>query len=224
VTGLDLTVKKGSQSPVTIDVASTSSSLVSGVKDFVSAYNSIRTTLSKLTAFDSTALTTGLLFGSAETLRVESDLTRLIGARYFGVGQFDSLASVGISLDKDGKMQLDQTKLTAAFTKDPQSVKSLFADDTRGVAKKLSDTLEQLAGAHNSILSARAESLTNTIAGNNDRISQMSDRLDKQRQSMLADFNNLETTISKLKNNLNALASLQLLPPLTSTSTNTGLI
>jgi flagellar hook-associated protein 2 len=220
VSGLDLTVKKGSQSPVTIDVASTSSSLVSGVKDFVSAYNSIRTTLDKLTAFDSTALTTGLLFGSSETLRVDTDLTRLIGAKYFGVGQFDSLASVGITLDKDGKMQLDQTKLTAAFTKDPQSVKSLFTDDKHGVAKKLSDTLENLAGAHDSVLSARADSLTKTIEGNNDRISQMSDRLDKQRQSMLADFNNLETTVSKLKNNLNALASLQLLPPL-GTSTNT---
>ncbi len=222
VSGLDLTVNSGTQSPVTINVASTSSSLVSGVKQFVSAYNSIRTTLDKLTAFDPTALTTGLLFGSSETLRVDTDLSRLVGATYSGVGQFNSLASVGITLDKDGQMQLDQDKLTAAFNKDPDSVKSLFADDKNGISVKLNDTLEQLAGAQNSLLSAKADSLSKTIDSNNDRITQMSDRLDKQRTSLLEEFDRLETTISNLKNNLNALDSLQIIPPLGGTTSNSS--
>jgi flagellar hook-associated protein 2 len=220
VSGLDLTVNNGTQAPVTINVASTSSSLVSTVKDFVAAYNSIRTTLDKLTAFDPTALTTGLLFGSSETLRVDTDLTRLVGARYPGVGQFDSLASVGITLDKNGQMQLNQDKLTAAFNKDPESVKSLFTDDKHGIATKLNDTIEQLAGDQNSLLSARADALSKTIDNNNDRISQMSDRLDVQRQNLLAQFDNLETTVAGLKNNLNALESLQIIPPIGSSSSS----
>lgn len=220
VSGLDLTVNSGTQSPVTINVASTSDSLVSGVKDFVAAYNSIRTTLDKLTAFDPTALTTGLLFGSSETLRVDTDLTRLVGATYSGVGQFNSLASIGITLDKDGQMQLDQDKLTAAFNKDPDSVKSLFTDDKNGISVKLNDTLEQLAGANNSLLSARVDSLSNTIDSNNDRITQMSDQLDKQRESLLEEFDNLETTVAGLKTNLNVLESLEIIPPLGGSSSS----
>jgi hypothetical protein len=50
----------------------------------------------------------------------------------------------------------------------------------------------------------------------------MGDRLDKQRQNLLAQFDNLETTVAGLKNNLNALSSLQLLPPLTSTTTSSA--
>ena len=82
-------------------------------------------------------------------------------------------------------MQLDETKLNAAFNKDPDSVKSLFTDDKNGIAKKLSDTLDQLAGPKHSLLTARADALSKTIDSNNDRIQQMSDRLDKQRQSLL---------------------------------------
>ena len=222
VSGLDLTIKGTSDTPVTVNVASTSNSLVKGVKDFVAAYNSIRTTLDKVTDFNATTLTTGILFGSNETLRVDTDLSRLIGSKFFGVGQFNSLASIGISLDKSGQMQLDETKLNSAFQKAPDSVKSLFADDKYGIAKKLGDALDQLAGPNHSLLTARAEAISKTIESNNDRIQQISDRLDKQKQSLLAQFNALESTVAGLQSNLTALQSLQILSPISSSTRAIG--
>jgi flagellar hook-associated protein 2 len=222
VSGLDLTIKGTSDTPVTVNVASTSSSLVKGAKDFVAAYNSVRTTLDKVTAFNATDLTTGILFGSNETLRVDTDLSRLIGSKFFGVGQYNSLASVGITLDKDGQMKLDETKLTTAFNKDPDSVKSLFADDKYGISKKLGDSLEQLAGQKNSLLSARADALSKTIDNNNDRLTAMGAQLDKQRQSLLDQFNALESTVAGLQSNLTALQSLQILTPISSSTRAIG--
>ena len=192
------------------------------VKDFASAYNSIRTTLDKVTAYNPADQTTGILFGSNETLRVDSDLSRLIGSKFFGVGQFNSLASVGISLDKDGQMQVDQTKLDAAFQKDPDSVKGLITDDKYGISKKLSDAIDQLAGPTNSLLLARADALSNTIDSNNDKIKQMGDRLDVQRQSLLDQFNNLESTVAQMQQNLTALSSMQILSPISSASRAVG--
>jgi flagellar hook-associated protein 2 len=222
VSGLDLTIKGTSDSPVTINVASTSSSLVSAVKDFAAAFNSIRTTLDKVTAYNAADQTTGILFGSTETLRIDSDLTRTIGSRLFGVGQFNSLASVGITLDKNGQMQVDNDKLQAAFTKDPESVKALFSDSKYGISKKLSDTIDQLAGPKNSMLVARADALSTTIDNNNDRLTLMSASLDKQRDALLAQFNALESTVAGLKNNLTALQSLQIIPPISSSSKAIG--
>ena len=115
---------------------------------------------------------------------------------------------------KTARCSWTQDKLTAAFNKDPDSVKSLFTDDKKGVATKLNDAIEQLAGDQNSLLSARADALSKTIDSNNDRLTQMGDRLDKQRQALLAQFDNLETTVAGLKNNLNALESLQIIPPI----------
>jgi flagellar hook-associated protein 2 len=155
VSGLNVTVNSGSQTPVQINVTASSDSLVSTVKQFVSAYNSIRTNLDTVTAFDPTALTTGILFGTSETLQVDSSLTQLINGNYFGNGQFTSLAQIGISLDSKGQMQLDQDQLTAAFDKDPDAVSKLFADPNHGIIAKLNSKLDDLAGATGSVLSSR---------------------------------------------------------------------
>ncbi len=216
VDGINLTVNDGSLKPVTVSVQASSSALVSGVKEFVSSYNSLRDTLDKTTAFNADDLTTGILFGTQAALRVDTDISRVLTSRFFGVGQFDSLAAIGINVDANGKLELDETKLTAAFDKDPAALKQLFTDDKRGFATKLDDTIEQLAGANNSTLATRSESLKQIIDSNNKRLESLSDSLDRQRERLLLMFYNLESTVSKLKDNLSALSSLQVIPPLTS--------
>ncbi len=222
VSGLDVTVNSASQTPVQINVASSSDNLVSTVQQFVSAYNSIRTNLDTVTAFDATKLTTGILFGTSETLQVESNLSQILNGNYFGNGQFTALAQLGISFDSKGQMQLNKDQLTAAFNKDPDAVRKLFTDPDHGMISKLNAKLDDLAGSTHSVLSSRVDSLSTTIDNNNDRISQMTDSLNKQRDALLAQFDALETTISNLKSNLTALQALQPIAPLSSSSTSTS--
>jgi flagellar hook-associated protein 2 len=218
VDGVNLTINDGSLKPVTVSVKATTSSLVSGVKEFVSAYNSLRDTLDKATAFNAEDLTTGILFGTSEALRVDSDLSRLITGRFFGVGEFDSLAAIGIDVDDKGKLELDEAKLTAAFEKNPTALKQLFADEDRGFVTKVNAAIEQLAGEENSLLTARADSLTRTIDSNNKRLDNMSAQLDRQRERLLIQFYGIETMVAKLQSNLSALSSLQIIPPLGSSN------
>jgi flagellar hook-associated protein 2 len=218
VDGVNLTVNDGSLKPVTVSVKATSSTVVNGVKEFVASYNSLRDTLAKATEFNADNLTTGILFGTNEALRVDSDLSQILTARFFGLGEFDSLAVVGITIDDKGKLKLDEAKLTAAFEKNPTALKKLFADKDRGFAARMDSSIEQLAGKNNSLLSARSDSLTKTIDGNNKRLEVMAARLDRQKERLLLQFYNIETTVSKLKSNLTALTSLQIIPPLTSSN------
>jgi flagellar hook-associated protein 2 len=215
VSGLDLTLVNGSQKPVTVNVSASSAAAVSGAKEFVAAYNSLQTTLDKATSFNAEDLTTGILFGTNTALRVDNDLAQVVTARFFGAGQFESLCSVGISLDDKGQMKLDEAKFTAAFNKDSAALKNLFTDDKRGVAKKLNEVVERLAGEENSLLTTRTDSLTDLIEANTKRLELMTDSLARQRERLLLTFYNLETTVSKLQDNLSALSSLQVIPPLT---------
>ena len=215
VEGVTLTVNDGSQKPVTVSVSATSSALVGGVKEFVAAYNSLRTTLDNATSFNSTDMTTGILFGSQAALRTETDIGHLVTSQYFGVGQFSSLGAIGISVTDTGKMELDETKLVAAFEKDAAAVKKLFTDKDRGFAPKLDKAIDKLAGAKSSLLTARGDSLADIIETNTKRIEKMTESLDRQRERLLLTFYNLETTISKMKDNLSALSSIQPLTPLT---------
>jgi len=71
-------------------------------------------------------------------------------------------------------------------------------------------------------LIARADALSDTIDSNNDKIKQMGDRLDVQRQSLLDQFNNLESTVAQMQQNLTALSSMQILSPISSASRAVG--
>ena len=94
-------------------------------------------------------------------------------------------------------------------------LKNLFTDNKRGVAKKLNEVVERLAGEENSLLTTRTDSLTDLIEANTKRLELMTDSLARQRERLLLTFYNLETTVSKLQDNLSALSSLQVIPPLT---------
>ncbi len=220
VDGVNLTINQGTKEPVTVRVKATNTALTSAVSEFVDAYNSLRETMDELTAFDAEALTTGILFGTREALRVDSDLTRLVTSSYFGVGNITSLEAVGISLDDKGKMSLDKDKLAAAAAADPASVERLFTDETRGVSAKMKNAIDQLAGEDGAALDSRTETLADIIESNTDRIASMDERLARQQELLLTQFARLESTIAAMQQSLSALESLQIIPPLTSTSGN----
>jgi flagellar hook-associated protein 2 len=215
-----LTVKEGSQSPVTVNVSASTTSLVSTAKDFVSAYNSLRDTLDKTTVYNPDDKTTGILFGTQAALRVESELSHIITSRFFGVGKYQALETLGISLDDKGMMSLDESKLTTAFNQNPAELKKFFTNETLGASKKIFNVVEQLAGKNDSLLSSRSKALTDTIDANHERLDDMTARLDHQRELLLAQFESIETTVANLQSNLTALTSLQIIPPLTSGRSN----
>jgi flagellar hook-associated protein 2 len=214
VAGLDLTVSAASDIPVTVSVDQTDESLVDAVKDVVESYNSLRSDLEKLTSFDPDALTTGLLFGSNVALQVDTRLSRALTDRYFGLGSFQSLAEVGINVAGDGTLELNESKLKATFENNPTALQQFLGDGKSGVAKKLSDVVDRLAGADESLLAARSDSLQDTIKANDDRLEAFDASLAKQQERMLNQFYQLESLIAKLQQSQSALSALQPLAPL----------
>jgi flagellar hook-associated protein 2 len=215
VPGLELTVVAPATQNVKVDVTRAQTQITTAVEDFVDAFNSIRTNLDQVTSFDETTLTTGILFGTTAALRVESDFNRLLTGKFAGVGRFTSLESIGLSFDGKGKISLNASKLQEALADDPQSVERFFTDKTLGLSAKLKTTIEGLAGENNSLLVSRAESLADVIQSNSERISFMTERLERERQRMLLTFAQLESTIAGMQQSLSALAGLQAIPPLT---------
>jgi flagellar hook-associated protein 2 len=179
--------------------------------------SSLRDFLDQTTDFNEEDQTTGILFGTRAALGVESDLTRLLTSRFFGVGSVESLEGVGLSLNDKGKLEFDQAKFDAAIAKDPDAIKNLFTDEKLGVVKKLNDAMDRLAG-EDSLLSSRTVTLTDIIKSNADRLTVMDGRLARQREALLIQFAQLESTVASLQQNLAALSSLQIIPPLTSSS------
>ncbi len=214
LTGVELTIKSTSHDAVNVNVAVTDDTLVSTMQDFVDAFNSIRDSLDEMTSFDAEALTTGILFGTTAALRVEQDLTNVLSGRFYGVGNFTALVSIGLSFDDTGHLELDTSKLEDAYASDPDALETLLTDESLGLAGKLGSALDRLAGDDNSVLSTRADTLENKISDNSDRLEFMDDRLATQEEYLLNQFYQLEALISQLQQNLTALDTFVPLDPL----------
>ena len=220
VDGVDLTISQASDTPVTVNISASETKIIDSLNGFVKSYNSLRTSLNSLTSFDELSGTTGVLFGSREALRVESDLTNLLTRRFSGVGEFRSLEGIGIEISDTGELSLDQTKLREAFASDPASLKELFTNEEFGVADKLSSAIDRLAGKEFSLLSTRNDALASKIESTDERIEFLGARIDAERERLLAQFYQMELVIGRMQNDLAALNSLQIFAPLTSTSSS----
>ena len=218
VGGVNLTVAGPSDTPITVSVAQSDESLVTAVEDFVESYNSLRDDLDKLTSFDGEALTTGLLFGTNEALQIDTRLGRALTDRYAGLGNFQSLEQIGLSLGEDGKLELNKTKLKAAFENDPAGVKEFLSNAQTGVAAKISKVVDSLAGDENSLIATSSEALQDTIESNELRLDQFAKQLASQEERLNNQFYQLELIISKLQQSQAALNDLKPLAPYTGAS------
>jgi flagellar hook-associated protein 2 len=215
VDGLALTMQGASDTPVSVEVKTTDKDLVAAVDLFVNQYNSLWDKIKSLTFFDEKTQTTGILFGSVETLRIESAVSRVVTSPYYGLGSIRSLEELGVSVKEDGKLAFDKTKFAAKYEADPASVEQFFTDETRGFSQRMSAAIEILAGEDDSLLVSRNLAMESKIQANNERLDWLNQRLDTERERLLGKFYAMELAIAKIQSNMSAIQSISALPPLT---------
>ena len=120
------------------------------VKAFVDAYNAVvTTTRAKVTEKSVAGATTttdaakGALFGDTGLLSMLSSLRVRMGERVSGMAGLDDLSDIGIAVPKssgatsqdakEGKLAIDDAKLSAALAADPDKVRKLFEGFSTGL-------------------------------------------------------------------------------------------
>lgn len=213
VQGLTLTLAKEGNS--TITVAKNPSAAVNAVTAFVTAYNAVVAQNSSLSAYDAANEDASILTGDATLRSIQSKLGSLVNARVSGVtGGLSSLSQVGVSLQRDGTLKLDTSKLTAALNDPDKDVASLFTQTTngnKGIAIQFNDWLTQATGT-SGILASRIDGLTGSIASLdgrrdaiNDRLVTIEARYRKQYSALDALITSMSSTSSFLEQQLSNL-------------------
>jgi flagellar hook-associated protein 2 len=214
VAGINVTLTGQSTETVTVGVTQNDSTIVSSVQLFVDQYNKLRDKLASQTSFSTTDFKTGVLFGSGEALRVDTELSNLLSGRFFGAGDIHSLKEIGLDLNDAGKLTFDSTKLQAKYASNPDAVTKFFTTEKNGFASKVDKMVETMAGVKNSLLVNRVKSLQSRIDVYSERIDFWNERLVKKRDALLKKFYDLETALGKLQANSTAVNGIQVIPPL----------
>lgn len=208
VEGVKLEVLESSTTAVTITVGQNSDGIARQLNAVVTQYNKVRDKLAVDANYDEATKSAGILFGSSAVVRIDLGFGKLFTGQVNGVGSIKSITQLGVRINDQGKLEFDESKLEEALAKDPAAVQQFFANETNGFSVKAREITDSLTGAKNGSIIARTQSLQTKIDQNNTRLTTFNLKLEKQRTRLLNQFYKLEETISKIRNNLNAISSI----------------
>ena len=127
--GVSLTLAKTNVgSPTILSVIRDSGSIATAIQGFVTAYNTLKGTLTSLTGYNAETKVAGTLQGDATALSIQAQLRGVFNTILpYADGGYTSMSDVGISFKKDGTLTLDTVKMTAALNDYSKDISSLFA-------------------------------------------------------------------------------------------------
>jgi len=121
----------------TLDIAFDSASVTTRIQNFVTEYNNMQAQLSKLGNYDAATKTAGPLLGDSLLRSVQQDMRNGLTNPVSGLsGDFNALATIGITTTASGTLELDAAKLNKALSADPDALAHLFGSEN-GVAARL---------------------------------------------------------------------------------------
>ena len=138
VSGMTLTVRKTTSSPVTVTVATDKSGIAGKIGEFVNAYNALVGEVRNLTQYDVTSQTGQPLYADPATRSLSTTLAGIVSGGVMTANGLLSPAAIGIHSARaansdgtqgryDGTLAVDQTVLSKAVEDNFESVKKLFA-------------------------------------------------------------------------------------------------
>jgi flagellar hook-associated protein 2 len=190
IDGLTLNFTKVGSS--TLSVSNDSSKATGALTNLVNTYNSFVGIYQNLTKYDATSGTAGAMIGDATLNSINSTLSGIVG----GTANGATLSSIGISLQVDGTLKLDSSKLATVLSDGGKTVGNLFAG-TGSFAAKLNASLGNWVG-DSGLLAGRTTSLSQQLKDLSSRQTTLNSRMDDLTARYQAQFTALDTLMSKL--------------------------
>lgn len=187
---------------VNVSIGVDNAAITQTITDFVSAYNTLHTTTKSLGVYggstDGSGAGNGALIGDATlryvTSQLRQDATNVVSSV---TGNNNSLAMIGVTIDKNGVMALDSSKLNSVLSSDIQAVSDVFSSSD-GVANRLYSRLSgylQSGGP----LDSQQTSLKSQLSTLDTRLADVQARVSNIQKSLLKQFTAMDTLVGQFK-------------------------
>lgn len=164
---------------------------------FVENFNALSETLKFLTKYDPETQEAGLLTGDSTVRSIETQLRRTITNVVEGLdSNFSSLASLGITTQRDGTLKLDSTKLDSALTTNFDDVANLLGGED-GIAKKLDSTLNNFLKT-GGLISTRNETFLKQLKDIDSQRERLEMRMTSYEERLRAQYAAMDAIVANL--------------------------
>ncbi len=194
----------------TIEVTTETSALQADIVGLIETFNEVVQEVTTQSAYDEESGTFGPLASSALRGTV-SALKALIGTQINTGGAVTSLYDLGLEINRDGSITLDEDVLVSALSNHLDAVMKLFIGEEEegrtGLADLLNDQLSNITSA-TGLIASEQEASNQTLSRLEAQIETTKARLDRRFDILTRQFIALDTFISQIQSQADFLTNM----------------
>ena len=188
--------------PATLSIANDTTTISGNIQAFVSAYNTLQGALTQLGGYDSSTNTAGVMMGDAGLQGIQNQVKQaLYSIVDTGSPTYNTLASIGITTNRDGTLSVSSTTLQSALASNFAAVSQLFSS-SGGVAAALNTDIASALGPNGSLTTEG-----NTLASRDNSLTQQSSQLQTQMAALQASLTQQYSALNALLSSLQSTSS-----------------
>jgi flagellar hook-associated protein 2 len=181
-------------SQIQLSVAPDADSVTTVVNQFVSSYNQAIGDINAQFTYNTTTDTQGPLATDATLTSVQSQLLQLMTNSVSGNASFSSLASIGITMNDDGTLSVDNSTLSAAATNDSSDLQQ-FMQASGGFATTLQSSLTTLTAPNTGPLTVDINNLQSEYTDLQSQINDIETQITSQHDALITQYSTLNALL-----------------------------
>nr|HDN01046.1 hypothetical protein [Deltaproteobacteria bacterium] len=202
IQGITITLESApaTDNEAVLTVSRDTSAIVSKINSFVSAYNGALDLFETYQNYDSDAGTAGVLLGDATTNHIRTSLENLITDAVPGVESLSRLENLGITLNSEGRLEVDSSTLNNMLDDHFDDVLQFFTQSTEGsegFAVRMVDDMDAILDSGSGLLAVKTDGIQNSIDDIEDQVERMEMRNSIWETRIRAQFNALELLLAE---------------------------
>ena len=189
-----------STNPVALTVATDATKASTAINNFVSAYNAVIQAINTQFTYTAGATQQPPLISDVALGQVQQNLYSDVNYSISGNNGIASLASMGITLQSDGTLQVDNSTLNAALSGNSAAVQNFFqqTSGTNGYAVNFGNDLLNLTNTATGPLYIDLQGISQNLQSLQNDINDFQTRLDQQKQIWLQEYTQVNSTLQTL--------------------------
>jgi len=132
IEGVTLNLKKADTSEqILLQIDSDTSGLKEKIQNFVDSFNDAINYLNEQFTYNEEEGRAGVLSGEAAARKAQMDLLQIVSSRVEGIDDssgYKTISNIGITINKEGNLEIDESALDDALTNHLEDVKRIFKD------------------------------------------------------------------------------------------------
>ena len=215
--GVTLNLLKTTTSATTLTVSKdTTNTLSTSINSFVKAFNDAAKVMKDLGYYDPATKTAGTLQGDSALRGTQNQIRSLLQTKQGGTSAYQTLNDIGVTIQADGTLKLDSTKLNKAIAADYTGVTTLITK----IGNAFKNGIDGMVGSTGT-LTAATDSTNKLIKEVGKRQTEMTSRLTAIEARYRAQFTSLDSFVSSMNKTSSYLTQqLANLPGSSSTTNN----